>query len=106
MLILGGVLRPDYSDKSGRGREEGPDRRNNMMREGMNASETDKKALSDQGLFVDQNGRAGTFQCNYHCVCEFVECKPSNHRFYPPCYLTHMLLNRIKPIINAVRVNI
>ncbi|MNV57009.1 hypothetical protein D3C71_1493200 [compost metagenome] len=56
MLILGGVLRPDDSDKSGRGREEGPDRRNNMMRVGVNASETDKKALSDQGLFVDQNG--------------------------------------------------
>ena len=53
MLILGGVLRPDDSDKSGRGREEGPDRRNNMMRVGVNASETDKKALSDQGLFVD-----------------------------------------------------
>ena len=56
MLILGGVLRPDDSDKSGRGREEGPDRRNNMMRVGVNASETDKKALSDQGLFVDQKG--------------------------------------------------
>ena len=67
-----------------------------------------KKALNGQGLCraISQNGRAGTFQCNYHCVCEFVECKPSNRRFYPPCYLTHMLLNRIKPIINAVRVNI
>lgn len=50
--------------------------------------------------------RAGTFQCNCHCVCELVEYKPSNHKFYPPCYLTHTSLNRIKPIINAVRVNI
>lgn len=72
----------------------------------MNASGTDKKALSHQGLGVDQNGRAGTFQCNCHCVCELVECKPSKHCFHPSCYLTHMPINRIKPIINAVRVNI
>lgn len=72
----------------------------------MNASETDKKALSHQGLGVDQNGRAGTFQCNCCCVCELAEYKSSNHSIYPPCYLTHMSLNRIKPIINVVRVNI
>ena len=72
----------------------------------MNASETDKKALSDQGLFVDQKGRAGTLQCKYYCVCELVGCMASNDSFYPPCYLTHMPINRIKPIINAVRVNI
>lgn len=65
-----------------------------------------KKALSHQGLGVDQNGRAGTFQCNCHCVCELVECKASNHSFYLLCYLTHMSLNRSKRIINAVCVNI
>ncbi|GJA10695.1 hypothetical protein KAM334_20060 [Aeromonas caviae] len=54
----------------------------------------------------DQNGRAGTFQCKCRCVCELIECKASIHSFYPPCYLTHMPINRIKPIINAVRVNI
>lgn len=56
MQVLGEVTRPENSHTSGRGRGSGADRRNNMMREGMNASGTDKKALSHQGLGVDQKG--------------------------------------------------
>jgi len=66
-----------------------------------------KKGPDESGPAAgDQNGRAGTLQCKYCCVCELVGCMASNNSFYPPCYLTHMPINRIKPIINAVRVNI
>ncbi|VFB09637.1 Uncharacterised protein [Aeromonas salmonicida] len=39
------------------------------------------------------------------CVTR-LDYKPISHSFYPPCYLAYMSLNRIKPINNAVCVNI